>query len=279
MIYLLLAILGSAMIPIVMRVSSERISANFSMIAVNYLVCSVLGAAFGGFALVTPEISGFSLSAGLGIANGVLYLSGLVLIQTNTRKNGVVLTSVFSKLGLLVPIAVSVLLFHEIPTWMQFAGFCLAVFAILLINLKKNQADGRGFGMGLILLLLLAGGADAMSKVYEVFGPAELADQFLFYTFSTALILCMGLVIYKKERPGLQDLFFGTLIGVPNFFSSKFLIAALSRLPAVVVYPSFSVATMLIVTLTGVAVFRERLSKVQWAALAMIITALILLNI
>lgn len=279
MIYLLLAILGSAMIPIVMRASSERISANLSMIAVNYLVCSVLGAICGGFALVTPEISGFAVSAGLGIINGVLYLGGLVLIQTNTRKNGVVLTSVFTKLGLLVPIVVSVLCFHEIPTWTQFAGFCLAVFAILLINLKKNQEGGKGFGMGLILLLLLGGGADAMSKVFEVLGPEELSDQFLFYTFATALVLCVGLVVWKKERPGLQELLFGTLIGVPNFFSSKFLIAALGRLPAVVVYPSFSVATMLIVTLTGVAVFRERLSKVQWTAMAVIITALILLNI
>ena len=279
MIYLLLAILGSAMIPIVMRASSERITANLSMIAVTYLVCSVLGAVFGGFALVTPEISGFAVSAGLGIINGVLYLGGLVLIQTNTRKNGVVLTSVFTKLGILVPVVVSVLFFHEIPTWTQFAGFCMAVFAILLVNLKKNQDSGRGFGMGLILLLLLGGGADAMSKVYEVLGPVELSDQFLFYTFTTALVLCVGLVICKKERPGLQELLFGTLIGVPNFFSSKFLIAALGRLPAVVVYPSFSVATMLIVTLTGVVVFRERLSKVQWAALAVIITALILLNV
>lgn len=279
MIYLLLAILGSAMIPIVMRASSERITANLSMIAVNYLVCSVLGAVFGGFALVTPEIPGFTVSVGLGIFNGVLYLAGLVLIQTNTRKNGVVLTSVFTKLGLLVPIVVSVLFFHEIPTWTQFAGFCMAVFAILLVNLKKNQEGGSGFGMGLILLLLLGGGADAMSKVYEVLGPAELSDQFLFYTFTTALVLCVGLVICKKERPGLQELLFGTLIGAPNFFSSKFLIAALGRLPAVVVYPSFSVATMLIVTLTGVVVFRERLSKVQWAALAVIITALILLNV
>ena len=94
-----------------------------------------------------------------------------------------------------------------------------------------------------------------------------------------ALILCIFLILRKKERPGAMELLFGTLIGIPNFFSSKFLLGALTKLPAVVVFPSFSVATMLIVTLTGVAVFKERLSKIQWFALAAIIAALALLNL
>ena len=84
---------------------------------------------------------------------------------------------------------------------------------------------------------------------------------------------------YKKEHPGLPELFFGAVIGVPNFFSSKFLLGALTKLPAVVVFPSFSVGTMLLVTLSGVIVFKERLSKLQWFALTTIIAALILLNI
>ena len=97
--------------------------------------------------------------------------------------------------------------------------------------------------------------------------------------FFTAFVLCVALVIHKKERPGYRELLYGTLIGIPNFFSAKFLLGALTELPAVVVYPSFSVGTMLIVTMTGAAIFRERLSRIQWAALAVIVAALVLLNI
>ena len=92
-------------------------------------------------------------------------------------------------------------------------------------------------------------------------------------------LLCLVLVIRKKERPGFREFFYGTLIGIPNFFSAKFLLASLGSLPAVVVYPSFSVGTLLIVTLVGVLLFRERLRKAQWIALAAILAALILLNI
>lgn len=278
MVFLLLAIMSSSMISIMMRASSGKISANLSMLATNYFVCSLLGAVYGGFELVMPQVQGFSVTVWLGLISGVLYLAGLVAFQTNTEKNGIVLSSIFMKLGLLVPFVASVLLFKEIPTVTQIAGFCIAVFAIVLINMKKED-DGRNFGFGLILMLLLSGGADVMAKVFDVFGPASLSALYLFYTFATAFALCVVLVVHKKERPGLREILYGTLIGIPNFFSAKFLLRSLTDIPAVVVYPSFSVGTMLIVTLTGVAVFRERLSKVQWFALITIIAALILLNI
>lgn len=278
MLFLLLAILSSAMIAIVMRISSDRISGNLSMLAVNYLICAALGAAYAGFDLWMPDAQGFSVTLGLGVLSGGLYLAAFVMMQVSVRKNGVVLSSVFMKLGLLVPILLSVVLFREIPTPVQAVGICMAIGAIVLINLKKD-ASQKGFAFGLIVLLLLGGGSDAMSKVFEVLGPGALSDPFLFYTFAVAFLLCGVLVLYKKERPGLRELMFGALIGIPNFFSSKFLLGALTKLPAVVVYPSFSVATMLLVTLTGVAVFKERLSKTQWLALAVIVAALILLNI
>ena len=278
MLYLLLAIFSSSMISIVMRLSSDRISANLSMLATNYFVCSVLGAAFAGLQLVVPEAEGFAVTLWLGLVSGVLYLAGLVMFQSNTRRRGIVLSSVFMKLGLLVPIVISVLFFREMPTLSQVAGFVIAVAAIVLINWKKDDS-GRGFGLGLIVMLLLSGGADVMAKFFDVFGPASLSALYLFYTFFTAFGLCVVLVVRKKERPGFRELLYGTLVGIPNFFSAKFLLAALTQLPAVVVYPSFSVATMLIVTLAGVAVFRERLTRQQWIALGAIIAALILLNI
>ena len=278
MLYLILAIMSSTMISVVMRLSSDKISANLSMLAVNYLICAVLGAGYAGFDLWLPAATGFSLTVGLGVLSGVLYLSGFVMLQRSIRKNGIVLSSIFMKLGLLVPIGMSLLMFHEIPTPAQILGFFIAVCAIVLINLKKD-ADAKGFGLGLIALLLVGGGCDAMSKVFEVYGPANLSEQFLFYTFAVAFLLCAGIAAYGKERPGLRELMFGTLIGIPNFFSAKFLLLALGRLPAVVVYPSFSVATLLCITLAGVAVFRERLGKLQWVALTAIVAALVLLNI
>ena len=44
MIYLLLAILSSAMVSIVMRLSTNRVQNNVAMLVMNYLMCLVLAA-------------------------------------------------------------------------------------------------------------------------------------------------------------------------------------------------------------------------------------------
>ncbi len=278
MVFLCLAILSSCAIALLMRISANKVTAKLSMLSVNYLICSLLGAAYAGFDLICPDISGFSTTVALGVVGGILFLVSFMLFQWNTARNGIVLSSVFMKLGLLVPMILSVLVFHELPTWTQITGFCIALIAIVLINAKKENSGSR-FRRELLVLLLMGGSADAMTKVFEALGPAALSNQFLFYIFAVAFVLCVALVVYKKERPGIRELLFGAAIGIPNFFSSKFLLRALADLPAVVVYPSFSIATMLITTLAGVFFFKERLRKLQWLALIAIVAALCLLNI
>ena len=276
MFYLLLAITGSSMISILLRLSSGKVKEGCCLPAFNYLACTILGILYADVDLSVLRNPGFPVALGLGVTNGILLLTSFLLLQMSVRKNGVVLTSIFTKLGLLVPVVLSVLVFREVPTWLQVTGFVIAVAASIVINLQKDT--GR-FDWSLILLLLLAGGTDAMAKIYEALGPADLSDSYLLYSFGSAFVMCMGVVIARKEHPSFREFLFGTLIGIPNFLSSKFLLSALATVPAVVAYPTFSVATLLIITLTGVLAFREKLRVHQWAALAATLVALVMLNV
>ena len=279
MLYLILAIASSALVSVLMRLSDRRITGNIAMLTVNYFMCFLLAAAYAGFGKLLPDAEGLGGALVMGSVNGLLYLGGFVLLQINVRRNGVVLSSTFMKLGLLVSIAVvSVVFFHEMPDLLQIVGFSLAVAAIVLINFKR-QSVGADFKLGLLLVLLVGGMADSMSKIFEELGNPALEPQFLIYTFLTALILCTALMAKKGQRPGKWEILFGLLIGVPNFFSAKFLLGALEHIAAVIVYPVYSVATILTVSLIGVLAFRERLEKRQWIGMGLILIALVLLNI
>lgn len=280
MLYLLLAILCSSMVQIVMRLSTDKITHNMSMLAVNYVVCMLIAAAYTGFHDLLPiGVSGLGTAAGLGFLQGLLYLLAFILLQYNDRRNGVVLSASFMKLGLLVPIAVSILFFHEEPGVFHLIGFLVALASILLINYDPKNIAPVGSKSALILLLLVGGFGDVMAKLYQELGNATLSSQFLLYTFAGALILSLGLMLWKQEIPSKSELFFGVLVAIPNYFSSKFLLASLTRLPAVIVYPCYNVGTILIATLAGLFLFRERLQKRQWFAMSGILFALILLNI
>jgi len=278
MLFLILAILSSALVSLVMRLSTDRVTGNVSMLAMNYLMCLVIAGVYTGADRLFPAEAGLTGALAMGATNGLLYLGSFLLLQFNVRKNGVVLSATFMKLGLLVPMVLSVGLFGEMPSAVQVIGFCMAVAAIILINMETEQTVME-FRLGLLLLLLGGGCADAMSKIYEELGTPALSSQFLLYTFAVAFLLCVGLMCYKKQRVGRMELLFGLLIGIPNYFSARFLLLALEQLPAVIVYPTYSVATILVVTLTGVLLFRERLGKRQYGALGMILLALILLNL
>ena len=277
MINLILAVICSAAISLVMRLSTDKVKNNVSMLAMNYLMCLLIAGTYTGWGNLFPKEAGVRTALVLGGAQGMLYLAAFVLLQLNIRKNGVVLSAIFQRLGLLVPMVASIFLFGELPEGLQIVGFFVALAAIILINLEKEQTVMQ-FKFGLVLLLLTGGCADVMAKLYEEWGNPTLAPQFLLYTFGLALVLCLILMVYKKERPGAAEALYGFAVGIPNYFCAKFLLAALETVPAVIVYPTFSVATILAVTLAGVVLFKERLGKRQWTAVIVILVALVLLN-
>ena len=277
MIYLLLAILSSAMIAIVMRIAQPKVSNPTGLLAANYIFCTLFAAILSVPAL-SSNLQGFPLAAGLGAVNGFIYLGGFALMQWSTRHNGVVLSSIFMKLGILVSMLVSVVWFQELPTALQAAGFALAVAAIIVINYSKGTSLSRSSWV-LLIMLCMSGMGDVMSKVYEVYGNPEIENIFLLITFISALVLCLLLMAHKKERLGLRELGYGALLGIPNFLCSAFILKALGSIPAVIVFPTYSVATILVVALAGLLVFREKLEKKQVIGAGMICVALILLNL
>ena len=279
MIYLVLAVLASTMVSVVMRLSTGKVKNNMSMLAGNYLVCTLLAAANAGGKLLTPPdvLAG---TIGMGIINGVLYLFAFLLLHYNMKRNGVVLASTFMKLGLLVSMAVSVIFFREMPGVIQWVGFAIAIGAIILINYEKGGGTGASGGkMWLVVLLVIAGLGDAMAKVFESYGDTAYSGQFFIYTFFFDLLACIFLLVKNGEKPSFKEIGYGLALGVPNFFSARLLLKSIEHLPAVLVYPTVSVAIILVVTMVGLVFFKEKLKPRQLAGIGAILVALVLLNL
>jgi len=279
--YLILSILSAALLAVAMRLSEGKINSKLSMLAINYLACMIVGVGYMGADHLIPSGEGVVPMLGMGLINGIFYAWGLVMNQKNTSLNGVVLTSVFSKMGgLLIPLAVSIVLFREDPTLVQILGFVISTVAIVMICQRGEESGSGKIYIGALVMLFAADGfGGIMAKVFREMGNPLLGDHFLFLTFLTAFVICIVIVAVKKEQPGKNELFYGILIGVPNFMQARFQLLALETIPAVVVYPVRSVGTILVITLAGVLMFREKLNKKQLAALAAILVSLVLLNV
>jgi len=278
MIYLILAIISSALVSLVMRLSEKYRQNGITMLAANYVMCTAAAIILAGGRII-PVGEGSGLTIALGSISGVLYLLGFVLLQWNVQRGGVVLPATFQKLGVLVPTIAAITIFGETPRVTQLLGIAVAGGAILLMQ-PRHSSQGQKVNLpGLLALLLCCGVCDVMSKVFETWGSAAQGDQFLVFTFLVALVLCILLCVVKKQSVTWTDVIWGLALGVPNYFSARFLLGALQDVPAVVVYPTFSVGTIIVVTLVGMLAFREKVEKRKLIALGMILGALALLNV
>ena len=278
MLYLILAIISSALVSLVMRLSEKYRQNGISMLAANYVMCTAAAIILAGGSVI-PTGEGAALTMGLGAISGVLYLLGFVLLQWNIQRNGVVLPATFQKLGVLVPTIAAITIFGETPRWTQLLGIAVVGGAILMMQ-PRHSGDGQKVNLpGLLALLLCCGVCDVMSKVFETWGNSAQNDHYLLYTFVTAFLLCVILCIVKKQGITWGDVLCGLAIGVPNYMSARFLLLSLTQVPAVVVYPTFSVGVIVLVAVVGVVCFREKLERRKLLALGMILAALVLLNL
>ena len=285
MLYLILAILSSASMALVLKCFRNQTGNRYGILLGNYLTCIVISF------LTLPDKgmilhgSGVTLLCGMG--GGVFFVTALVCMQSSIRQNGATLTSAFARLGLLVTLVLSVLLFRDRPSALQYVGIGLAVGALVVLRTGTAEKAGKKHSLrsfGLLLLTLFASGcADGMAKVFEQYGPARESSLYFFYLFSAAALICVFLALSERVRHNkkisFREFISGILVGVPNFYSSYLLLLALQVLPAFLTYPVFSTGTILLVMLLSALFFRERLTKKQLPGMILILAAIVLLNI
>ena len=258
MIYLIFAILFSASLALALRISETFSDNRYGILVGNYVTCLVVA-----FVLL-PDKNIFAAGS-----------------------RTAVLSSAFAKLGIVIPVTASILFLGEIPTLFQLVGIVLVIVAIWVINSEGDRGCGRRRRMGsaglLLVLFVVSGMADGMSKVTERIGERRFDALFLFYTFLTALVLTVVLAFLEQQRTrrkiGKMDFLSGVAVGFPNYFSTSLLLASVSRLPAFIVYPSFSVGTILVVSFVSVLVLGDPISRRQIGGCGIILVALALLNL
>ena len=279
MLYLLFTSLGSAAIKIFMRMSSGRVRGNFSLLAVSYLVCTLFSWGSMGFGGPLPTGEGAAFTVGIGLVNGCIYVMALFFSQYNISRNGVVLSTVVSRLGsLIIPLGVTILLFGELPRPVQVVGAVLSLVSVVALYYDKDHMSAAAV-LPLAALFFFDGCTVGMTKIFNGFGNPAHDAHFLLGTFAVASLVCVILLLMRRERPGFPELLYGSLVGTSNFIANRCLLKALETVPAIIAYPTRCVVAIAVVAIVGVLCFGERLRRHQWCAMAAVAVAIVLLNL
>ncbi|MDA3862361.1 MAG: SMR family transporter [Deltaproteobacteria bacterium] len=215
-----------------------------------------------------------------GIPGGVCYFFGFIFIQKSIKENGVSITSAFAKLGIFVPMAFSIFLWKEIPTLFQWVGIALAIIAIASVHYTEDLKQSlNSIKKSLILVFFVVGLSEFSNKFFQHYASTRFKSLFLFSVFFTAFLISGLFTLLQSRKITRKDILVGILVGIPNMFTSWFLIQSFNYMKAAVVFPLYSSMTIVMITLGGVALFGERLKKKEVIAIFLTICAIVITRI
>ena len=307
MLYLIISILCSSAIAIIFKISENNKLNRYAVTTFNYMTAvfiSLILILQSNTIIPNIQVSNILSEANTVISNnnvfslqytltwciflgsitGVLYLISLLMYQFCVYKQGISLTGTFSKLGIIVPTLLSISLWGEVPSSFQWIGIVLSILSILIINLdfSSNKFDYKSIKWSLILLFFVNGFTEFTSKIFEKYTLVEYKSLFLFIVFFTAFLLSLVL-LYKSFKKGNSitkyDIATGVCVGIPNLFSTFFLINSLKYIKASIAFPTYSVGTILVINLFGIMIFKETLSKKELFGILITLVAIFFLNI
>ena len=290
MLYLILAIVFSTGVFVAMRLFERFKLDNHQALMWNYVF-----AAGTGFLMCkqfdTPTQLVNEPWFGLSILTGFWFIFTYLLMTASTQRSGVTVTSLSSKLSVVLPTLAGVVLFGEKLNFVATMGIVLALVALVLVVGGKGQASARNDMLGKanrnwllpILIFFGTGTGDILMKLTEQRNHGDDMSFMIAFIYFIAMLFGILIVAHDlirgKSKWQWKSAIGGIGLGVINFFSTFCVYNAMRYFDNVVLFPIYNIGVVSLTALTGWLLFKEKLTWKNYLGLAIAIVAVILITL
>jgi len=285
MIYLLLSIVSSTLIFLIFKQFGKYEIDNFQAIVFNYILAALIS-----FFLIDVDVDlGTMFNESwfiVAIITGVMFITMFNLMAVTTQKIGVAVTSVASKVSLIIPVFLAVFLYGDEMTATKIIGIAIAVLSVFLTfySGEKSFKLGRLWILPVVLFL----GTGLLDTIMKYSQSALLSEED-FNTFSSVLFFeaaLIGLVIlvFKRLVYGSKikkkNIIAGFTLGLPNYGSIFFLLQTLEHgnMESSVVFPLNNMSIVVLSAVLAFVFFKEKLSGINWIGIFSSIIAIAIIS-
>lgn len=287
--FLLLCILSSTAIFVTFKILHRLRIPAFPVIVINYLAATLLG-----FLIHRGDTALSSLSRApwlpISMIIGILFILMFFLVAFSTRKAGLSVTTVASKMSVIFPIAFSLIIDPGDQLSLLKAIAIATALAGVLLTVYKPDGEQPDRGVIFIPLLLFVGMGlvDSLVKLAQqsyVDDPeTAIFSAILFLNaFITGLLVAIFYRRYWAHFLKTSIWGWGLLLGCVNFGSIYFLVRALhhtfpsgKHMDGSVIFGANNISIVALSVLVGLLIFREKLRPVNWIGVLLSALALLL---
>ncbi len=284
MLYLILAIVFSTGVFVAMRLFERFKLDNHQALMWNYVF-----AAGTGFLLCkqfdTPAQLANEPWFGLSLLTGFWFIFTYLLMTASTQRSGVTITSLSSKLSVVLPTLAGVVLFSEKLNFVATTGIVLALVALVLVVGGKTRTDNTNKTNWLLPILIFfgTGTGDILMKLTEQRNANNDMSFMIAFIYFIAMLFGILIVAYDlirgKSKWQWKSAVGGIGLGVINFFSTFCVYHAMRCFDNVVLFPIYNIGVVSLTAIVGWLLFKEKLTWKNYLGLAIAIIAVILITL
>ncbi len=282
MIYILLSVICSVTVAILLKLAKRYQINIIQAVTVNYFTALTLC-----FLLFKPEVNLITPSAPwpIYIALAILLPSIFLVLAASVKKLGIVKTDVAQRLSLFIPILAAYFIFEEGFNQYKLIGLGLGFLAILLTFIRKSDMEKKSSNWIYPIAVFLGFGIiDVLFKQIALYKTIPYTTS-IFTVFTMAFLVSLALVSYfvitKKTKLQLVNLACGLILGLFNFGNILFYMKAhkaLSENPSTV-FAAMNLGVIVVGSLVGILVFKEKLSKLNYVGIGLALVAVIFITL
>lgn len=276
MSFVLLAALCSVLVSVLLKLAKRFQIDVAQAVAWNYVAAALLT-----LLLLAPDtalLQHAGATWGVFVALGVLLPTIFLALAASVRHAGIVRSDAAQRLSLLIPLLAAFTLFGESVAPLKLIGCALGLLALVAMVWRNAAADTTSTHWGWPLAVFAGFGLiDVLFKRVAAAGiPLGSA---LLAVFSLALLVAFAIAA-RRRRFDRRSAAGGLLLGLCNFANILFYLRAHRALPdhPSLVFASMNLGVVVLGTLIGVTVFRERLHPVNRLGVLLALAAIVLLT-
>ena len=284
MLYLILAIITSSSIFVIFKLFPRYRIQLLQAITVNYITAASMGffidrANYHFNTLLQQEWMPFA------IIIGIVFIFTFQLFAFSSQTAGVAITAVSSKVSVVIPVLIGVLLYaNETLNILKVVGLLLAILSFLLVFYKNNNIKINPRFMFLPVILFLANGFNDTIMAYSQRQHAgESTIVFISCVFLTSMIIGLVMLIIRlifyKEKILLRNILAGIILGIFNFLSTYYFFKGVAKIESAVFFPVLNTGIVALSALSGILFFKEKFNLINWIGIITAIATIILIAI
>lgn len=287
MIYLILAIILSTAVFVVMRLIGRFNLDNHQALTWNYATSACIGTLMSASngTLVMPTTQPWFI---LTLVLGFWFILTYLLIIESSQCSGVTVTSLSSKLSVVIPTLFGIFFLKEGLGLTAGIGIVLALVALFLVVGGKEKSETTTDKTTYILLLpvfifLSTGIGDILMKTTEQANTSSDMIPMIAFVYFISFLFGAILVAYDllthKSKWQWKSALGGLVLGTVNFFSTCCIYQAMRVFDNVVMFPVYNIGVVCLSALSGWLLFKEKLTWKNYLGLAIAIIAVILITV